>query len=141
MIYAKFDTEQEATLFEKTGWLLCMRTVVADRSSSDTIIDVETGDRLPLSLISDSDLNDRDRFPLFGKRQGALVKESGYTKRWSDIIIPTKPESWLFGNFLLPKPTEGAALSFWDIAVAATQNYTEIEVTDISSMFDDGGVL
>ena len=106
MIYSIWTDKADAIAAESLAWINHMRWMMPLRTKgSDEILDVIEQTPVALSLLTDPELDDRDRFPILGYKAGKLNKTGGFTKRWAEPEEVTEPSSPYYGQWAIPKPT------------------------------------
>lgn len=123
-------TEADLTALEAECWVTWMRGIVTELWEGE-IKDVQTGVKHAVADLSDAELNDRDRFPLFGYSAGKLRTDGGYTKRWDTPQEVTKADSPHLGKFFMPLPVAindrwQAVLDLWNAIKVSYPDVSEI---------------
>lgn len=123
MLYLKCALAADLEDLETDVWVANMKRVSA-LYWSNTIKDVTTGDTVDITTLTDAEIADRQRFPLFGWIGGVVLNaNSGYTLRWSPAI-----QSELDGEFYMPKPTDADVVALYDTVKASYPGISEVDI-------------
>lgn len=93
-------TAEDLETFEADLWVGNLRDVARSRWKG-RIKNMKSRKSVRVAEVTDSTLNDRGSFPLFGYRNGELNTESGFTLRW-DVARQSKLDS----KFYMLSPSE-----------------------------------
>jgi hypothetical protein len=123
MIYLKADTAAEVEALEAQVWIENIRWV-ANTYWDGYVKDVSTGEKHKADDLTNIELNDRERFPLFGYIGGSkLNTKSGFTYRWAHAA-----QSTLDAKFYMPKPTDERVLGIYDSVKANHPGVVEADI-------------
>lgn len=129
MTIVKAETAEELEALEAEVWVENLKYVATTYwggKVKDVTIDdpYDQGKSLfDISELSNEQLNDRDRFPLFGYIGGnTLNTKSGYTLRWD-----TAHQSEIDSKFYMPKPVDERVLGIYNSVIANYPGVTEVE--------------
>ena len=114
---------EDLVAIESTNWISNLR-VVASRHDGTLKDKKDKCNKKNINAMTDSELNDRKRFPIFGKnKNGETVTERGLTEYLSNVLQVTNEDSPHVGKSIMPLPSPynelamGTLASWRDVAL------------------------
>jgi len=125
---------EDLTAAETAVWIANLR-YIASVFQGNTLRDVIDNKDVDAGLLSDAELNERERFPMFGYTAGKLNTTGGYTHRWAEPTAVTKSGSAFAGEFFMPMPsyadpdTQARVMSAWS---AVASNFPDLHEEEVA---------